>query len=142
MYKRSISFAIAAKRKGPLIISLRLRHKASSQNDESESRIAVSDVEKFIDSSPEYYQLKGKLPKSLLKKFKTPESMYLINNKTAQLITKAIIGHLNNASPLIEVNPGLGILTKELLQCQKNHIYTYETLNHFAPYLQVSMIVQ
>lgn len=139
MYRRSLFYGLLAKRKDHLLFSLRIRHKASPQNSEKESQ-SLSDVEKFMDSLPEYQQIKNKLPKSLLKKYKTPESMYLINNKTAKIIAKAIEGYINTDLPLIEVNPGLGILTEELLQCQKNHIFIYEALNHFAPNLQVSEI--
>lgn len=139
MFKRSIFCTIAAKRKDHLLFSWRLRTKVSPRNNEKEPPKAVSDVEKFIDSSPEYFQIKDKLPKSLLKKFKSPESMYLINKQTAKHITKALESHLDKDCSIIEVNPGLGILTNELLQCQKNRIYIYESLNHFTPYLQVSL---
>lgn len=133
MLKRSVF----ANRKDHLLFCWRLQHKASPRKSEKEPKVAP-DVVKFIDSSPEYQQLKDSLPKSLLRKYKNPESMYLIDTHTAKHITQAIKKHLDNVSPVIEVNPGLGILTRELLQNQKNCIYAYETLNHFTPHLQVS----
>ncbi|KAJ2953334.1 hypothetical protein O0L34_g924 [Tuta absoluta] len=76
-----------------------------------------------------------KLPKALLRKYKTPESMYLINRKTAKGIAKVIQSHLDG-SPVVEVNPGLGFLSEELLRVHKNHHYLYETSSHFMPCLE------
>ncbi|KAJ8714052.1 hypothetical protein PYW08_007672 [Mythimna loreyi] len=61
--------------------------------------------------------------------------MYLINKETAKEIVNTIKERINNNSPLIEVNPGFGFLTEELLQCQNNPIYMYEMSSQFSTHL-------
>lgn len=117
---------------------MRLRHKLNKKN-EKEAPSSASDVVKFLDSTPENQILKEKLPKFLLRKYKAPESMYLINSKTAKVITNVVKNHLNKESPIIEVNPGLGCLSEEILKCQDNPMYMFEISNHFLQHLNVSL---
>ncbi|KAJ0173608.1 hypothetical protein K1T71_010757 [Dendrolimus kikuchii] len=115
--------------------SLRLRHKTTTDCVEKDKSTKVaSDVVKFLQNSDEYRDVTDKLPKSLLRKYRSPESMYLINRKTAKDIVNTVKEHLND-SPIIEVNPGLGLITERLLHCQKNHIYLYESLSYFSQHL-------
>ncbi|XP_012544415.2 dimethyladenosine transferase 2, mitochondrial isoform X2 [Bombyx mandarina] len=103
-------FRLHCKRCNFIAIHIRMRHKLNKLS-EKQPKLA-EDVLKFLNSSPEYNGLKEQLPTSLLRKYKAPES-----------------------SPLIEVNPGLGILTENILKCQNNKIYLFEQSNHFSPYL-------
>lgn len=121
------------------ISSLRLMHKVNRENKEKEPPKVASDVINYLQSSAENRELIDRLPKTLLRKYKTPESMYLINRNTAKVISKTIKDHLDTNSPLIEVNPGLGLLSQELLECQSGHIYMYESLNSFSSNLNVSV---
>ncbi|CAH2258298.1 jg10524 [Pararge aegeria aegeria] len=86
-------------------------------------------------SAQKYRDIVDKVPKSLLKKYKTPESMYLINKNTAKCITETFINYISKNSPIVEINPGFGFLTQELLECQKDPIYLYEISNHFSQFL-------
>ncbi|KAG6450023.1 hypothetical protein O3G_MSEX006358 [Manduca sexta] len=61
--------------------------------------------------------------------------MYLINRGTAKTIADTIKDYLTEESPIVEVNPGLGFLSEELLKCQNNHIYMYEISHHFTQYI-------
>ena len=123
-----------------LQLCLRLTHKTSRQPKEKPPPKLSADVVNYVNSTPEYMDIKDKVPNALLKKYKTPESMYLINKKTAKAIVNTIKDRINNNSPLIEVNPGFGFLSAELLQCQKCPIYMYEMSSQFSTHLSVSWI--
>ncbi|KAL0869095.1 hypothetical protein ABMA27_007402 [Loxostege sticticalis] len=116
------------------IFTIRLRHKLNKKTNEKDLKLAT-DVVNYLENSEEYRDVKDKLPNSLLRKYKTPESMYLINKKTAKYIAKTVTSHINEESAVVEVNPGLGFLSEELLHCMSNHVYMYETSNHFSPHL-------
>ncbi|XP_072929855.1 dimethyladenosine transferase 2, mitochondrial [Epargyreus clarus] len=119
----------------PLKLTARFRTKINKQSVEKKPEKLASDVTTYLESTAEYENIKKILPKSLLRKYKSPESMYLINEKTAKEIAKSVKNVLDDGSPIVEVNPGVCILTKELLQMHKRELYLYETSNHFAPIL-------
>lgn len=120
----------------PFKFGFRLRHKL--KNVDKPPAKASSEVVKYLETQPEYAELKDHMPKSLLRKFKAPESMYLINRKTAKDIANTIRDYLEPQLPVIEVNPGFGFLSEELLQLPLDHIYMYEISNNFSPYKNVS----
>lgn len=119
--------------------SVRLRHKLKENAEKKDLKLAT-DVLNYVENTPEICEMKDKLPKSLFRKYKTPESMYLINQNTAKIIAKSVTKHISTTSPIVEVNPGLGILSKELLHHLSNHIYMFELSNHFSQHIGVSMI--
>ncbi|XP_063367717.1 dimethyladenosine transferase 2, mitochondrial [Cydia amplana] len=116
--------------------SVRLRHKLNKAKEEKPPPKVAQDVMNYIENTPEYAGIRNQIPKFLLRKYKAPESMYLINEGTAKEIVQAVKKNLIIHSPIVEVNPGLGILSKELLQCQKTHLYMYESSSHFSQYLK------
>lgn len=118
--------------------SLRLCHKIGKQTKEKPPPKLAADVVNYVNSLPEYNNIKDKIPRTLLRKYKTPESMYLINQKSAKEIVDTIQKHISDDSPLIEVNPGFGFLSEELLKCQTKPIYMYEMSSQFASNLTVS----
>lgn len=123
-----------------LKVSLRLCHKTSKkQAKEKPPPKLATDVVNYLESVPDYENIKDKVPRSLLRKYKTPESMYLINRKTAKHIANNIKDNVSVGSPIIEVNPGFGFLTEELLECQSNPIFMYELSNQFSFHLSVSI---
>lgn len=140
MFQRSQACLNLIARGSNLKFHLRLSQKTSRQPKEKPPPKLATDVVNYINSTPEYSDIANKIPNSLLRKYKTPESMYLINKKTAKEIVKTIKDSINNDSPLIEVNPGFGYLSEELLRCQKNPIYMYEMSNQFSSHLCVSII--
>lgn len=125
------------KKLNPFKVSLRLSHKIRQKSEKEDVKLA-KDVLNYLDNTPEYYNIKDKLPKSLLRKYKTPESMYLINKNTAKSISKTLKKHISADSPVVEVNPGLGFLSEELLQNWSNHIHMFETSSHFSQHINVS----
>lgn len=137
MFTKTLYTATVFSKSNPIALSLRLRHKLNKQNDEKDSPKLAADVINYLKNCQEYEGIIKELPKSLLKKYKTPESMYLINKKTAKDIAKTIKKLLDN-SPVVEVNPGLGVLSEELLQVHKGPHYFYENSTHFEPHLIVS----
>ncbi|CAH2094591.1 unnamed protein product [Euphydryas editha] len=114
---------------------VRLCHKINTNYAKQGTKVS-QDVISYLESSPEYKNVIDIVPKSLLRKYKAPETMYLINRNTAKDITDILKKYINKDAPVVEVNPGLGYLTQELLQCQKNRIYLYETSNHFVQFLR------
>lgn len=137
MFAKTFQTATVFAKSSPVALSLRLRHKLNKQNDENKSLKLAADVVNYLESSPEYEGLIKQLPKSLLKKYKSPESMYLINKKTAKEIAKTIKRSLDK-SPVVEVNPGVGILSEELLKVHSGPHFIYESSTHFTPHLSVS----
>lgn len=138
MFTKSCHTISALTRHHPTKLTSRLRHKINKQNEEKQAPKVAADVVNYLENNPEYHGIQNQIPKSLLRKYKTPESMYLINKTTAKEIANTIKNHLNGDSPVVEVNPGLGYLSHELLRCHNGHLYMYETLNHFSQCLSVS----
>lgn len=115
---------------------VRLCHKMNKIHEKQETKVS-QEVINYLESSPEYKNIINIVPKSLLRKYKAPETMYLINENTARNITETLKKYIEKDAPVVEVNPGPGLLTQELLQCQKKKLYLYETSNHFAQLLKV-----
>ncbi|XP_050674992.1 dimethyladenosine transferase 2, mitochondrial isoform X2 [Leptidea sinapis] len=114
---------------------IRFRHKASAElRDENNPKIS-QDVLKFLYNNDDYKDLIDRIPKNLLKRYKTPETMYMINKKSAKLICDTVKCHFDKNAPIVEVNPGFGFLTEEILQCQENPVYLYEHAKYFDPFL-------
>lgn len=118
---------------------VRLCHKMNKSHEKQGTKVS-QEVINYLESSLEYKNIINIVPKSLLRKYKAPETMYLINENTARNITETLKKYIEKDAPVVEVNPGPGLLTQELLQCQKNKLYLYETSNHFAQLLKVSYI--
>ncbi|XP_013170932.1 PREDICTED: dimethyladenosine transferase 2, mitochondrial [Papilio xuthus] len=129
------SFKRLSNKNNVIIRCLRLWYSTSKEKVEKQPKLAA-DVLKYLENDSDYSKIIEKLPRPLLRKYKTPESMYLINTTTAKEIAETVRNHINEESPIVEVNPGLGFLSKELLQCTKNHLYLYETSSHFTQHLE------
>ncbi|XP_032521507.2 dimethyladenosine transferase 2, mitochondrial [Danaus plexippus] len=115
----------------PFGISLRWRQKLNKQQKEEKPSKVAADVMKYLESHEEYKNIINVLPKTLLKKYKTPETMYLINRKTAVDMSQTIFKYLDKDAPVIEVNPGFGYITEEFLKHRKTPIYLYENFHYF-----------
>lgn len=92
-----------------------------------------------------YYTDNGKanilplFPEKLLKKkIKTPDTFYIADPTAAKTIAKFVTKNHKSDVPLIEVNPGPGFLTKELLKSDVQNIKLYEHTEHFFADLLVS----
>lgn len=76
-------------------------------------------------------------PEKLLKKKKTPDDLYLASEETARKIADVLKKDLKPDATLIEVNPGLGLLTTHLINETKNDMLIFEPDEHFHPYINV-----
>lgn len=80
-----------------------------------------------------------KFPEKLLRrKTKTPESLYIVNEDSAKKIVQHLKANIASDKLLIEVNPGIGLLTKHLLNETSNDLLLYESNDSFIPELNVS----
>ncbi|CAH0400513.1 unnamed protein product [Chilo suppressalis] len=114
---------------------LKLQRRHSSLNSQKKEPKLATDVINYLENTPEYNGIKGILPKTLLRKYKSPENMYLINRKTAEKISNNVKNYIMPEDPVIEVNPGMGFLSEMLLKSINNKLYIYETSNHFSTHL-------
>lgn len=85
--------------------------------------------------------LKNKLPvlpsRLLLKRVKSPEGLYLIDSDIADEIFDLIRSDLlSTDSHIIEVNPGLGLITQKLLAAKIQKLRLFETDQHFVSLLK------
>lgn len=79
-----------------------------------------------------------KIPKFCLKrKSKTPETFYNTNKSIASTIAKHLIKDLHKDTPILEVNPGLCLLTKELLETCDNNLLLFEDNIEFQKIVKV-----
>lgn len=85
--------------------------------------------------------LKNKLPvipsRLLVRRVKSPESLYLIDSDIADEIFYLIRSDLlSTDSHIIEVNPGLGLITQKLLATEIQKLRLFETEQHFVSLLK------
>ncbi|XP_049954047.1 dimethyladenosine transferase 2, mitochondrial [Schistocerca serialis cubense] len=92
-----------------------------------------------------YFQTKESLrnvlkdvPGKILKmRRKIPEALYLVDDDVADEIVTAINKEVESLnSPIIEANPGLGLITKRLLNCGAQNLQLYESSAEFKARLQ------
>lgn len=92
--------------------------------------------------SPEQRALLDLFPEKLKrKKQKGPEHMYLADPETASTIAHHLLLDYIGNVPIVEVNPGPGLLTKELLQRDiVTDLRLFESHRDFLPALEVHPI--
>lgn len=128
-------------RKAGFLTFFRLQHKVITDDNSNEKIKVAPDVINFLENNPAYTNIKTQIPKFLLRKYKTPEIMYLINENSAQHIAEILKNNVDSNSPIVEVNPGFCFLTKEILKWHKEKIYLYETSNNFIDSINVSLFI-
>lgn len=121
---------------------LRFQHKLNKPIAEKSASVIAQDVKNYLESMSDYRDIIDQIPKHLLKKYKAPETMYLINKKTATEIVNILNNNIEKKSPIVEVNPGFGYLTNELLKTCKNNLYLFESSNQFSKFLEVSYLMK
>lgn len=90
-------------------------------------------------TSPEQLALLDLFPEKLKrKKQKGPEHLYLADEATASTIAKHLLHYYNGSVPIVEVNPGPGLLSKELLKRKfVTDLRLFEVHREFLPALEV-----
>lgn len=82
------------------------------------------------------------MPEKLLKKkIKSPQALYLASSVTARIIADALKENLAPGQSLIEVNPGLGLISKHLVNEVDNDIQLFEPYEDFHANLLVTIRV-
>lgn len=77
--------------------------------------------------------------KLLTKKHKIPEHFYIAHPEAATIVAKHLFASCNDDRPLIEVNPGSGILTEKLFKSHLKSVRLYEVNDEFMPRLKVRL---
>lgn len=92
--------------------------------------------------SPEQVALLDLFPEKLKrKKQKGPEHMYITDPATASTIAQHLLFDYNGNVPVVEVNPGPGLLTEELLKAAiVTDLRLFEVYREFLPALEVHSI--
>uniref|UniRef100_A0A0A9W2A9 Dimethyladenosine transferase 2, mitochondrial n=1 Tax=Lygus hesperus TaxID=30085 RepID=A0A0A9W2A9_LYGHE len=70
-------------------------------------------------------------PTLLKKRSAVPSGVYCMSESAAETVFSSIKGHLNPDTPIIELYPGLGILTSHLLTLNPKRILAYESDSYF-----------
>ncbi|XP_062564116.1 dimethyladenosine transferase 2, mitochondrial [Armigeres subalbatus] len=114
-------------------------NKQNSSKDESTKQSNVSarvarEMKDYFDSD-QFDMVMNKFPASLLRRTQVSEQFYLAAPKLAKNIAKWVTDGMGPDQLLVEVNPGVGLLTKELLK-KTNNLLLYETDESFAPELE------
>lgn len=88
---------------------------------------------------PEKRFVLNSFPEKVLQKIrKNPDGLYIANDETARVIANALGKDLNPNKLIVEANPGVGLLTKHLLNKTENDVLLYEPKEHFHRHLNVS----
>lgn len=95
------------------------------------------DMKKYFESNKKENIMNAFPEKLLVKKQKTPEIIYIADKTTAKIISEHITKDLPADRPLIEVNPGAGILTQELKKMNVNDLRLFENDSFFTQTLKV-----
>lgn len=98
---------------------------------ESKKKIAYPEIVNYLNEC-NLGHLIDKIPKELLRRSKGSR-LYLMNPKVAESFATMVSEDLlQNASHVIETNPGLGFLTKELIEIGVSSINLYEKNKFFT----------
>lgn len=76
-------------------------------------------------------------PKLLNRKHNFPESIYIAHPKAADIIAEHLLKNHNRDTTLVEVNPGLGLLSQKLVESNVEDIRLFEGTRDLFPSLQV-----
>lgn len=107
---------------------------------DSSHELKISDkIQTYFNENDHGNMLKA-FPESLLRIKRNPDiSLYLASEGSARIIADVLTKNLQKEKPLLEINPGLGLLTKLLINETENDLLLYESEPHFHPELKVSI---
>lgn len=96
------------------------------------------DISQYFDTKTKTSVINLYPEKLFKKKSKSPESFYLNDASAAKLISKYITHNLPKNVPLFEVNPGIGLLSKEIIKTGNKNLHFFEGSEFFLNDLVVS----
>lgn len=97
------------------------------------------DITQYFDSKSKTDVIELYPEKLFKKKSKSPESYYLNDPGTAKLISKYLTKNLPDNVPLFEVNPGIGLISKEIIKTGNKNLNFFEGNEFFLNDLVVSI---
>lgn len=130
----------------PKLYNLRLCNFASKvqldhdnqQKQQPKKRKVPQDIKEQFFKSDELKTIVNKFPEKFLrKKYKVPGQLYIAHPSAAQCIAPHLTAGIPTDMPVIEVNPGLGLLTQELIDHGLSNLRLYESAKEFLPILEV-----
>ena len=107
------------------------------RNLKTESKISQEFLEYFGEKDKELI-FKSYPEKILRRKFKSPDHLYLADRESAKKISKIIAYDNISNKTIVEINPGIGLLTNELIERTESKLILYELYDKFLPHLNVS----
>lgn len=75
-------------------------------------------------------------PKNIRISLRRPTGFYIAHDDAAQKIFHSLQSKRDESVPFVEINPGLGLLTKQFLEFSKSQMILYEEVQEFMPGLQ------
>lgn len=69
-----------------------------------------------------------------------PDSIYVGSKAAARRLISELRPHLTNNRPLLEINPGFGFLTRELVNLDIPKIKLFESSSEYEQYLKVGQV--
>lgn len=75
-------------------------------------------------------------PANLLRRKSSSDDLYVTNSHWAEVITNHLTATPDNKSPIVELNPGIGILTKQLLERTQATVHCLETQKIFKTHME------
>lgn len=114
-----------------------LRIKKNRKPSTGEPKVTQEILSYFND--PERKNVLRNVPEKLLKKrTKAPDGLYLASEESAKKIFDILKQDLAKDETLIEVNPGIGLLTRHLISDTDNDLLLFEPCEDFHLNLLVS----
>ncbi|XP_012275673.1 dimethyladenosine transferase 2, mitochondrial [Orussus abietinus] len=105
------------------------------QNAKRKSRRTEAEILQFF-KSVNLTNVIQQCPEKYFKRARQSERLYLLDKATAKKMCDLIINDIPNEIPVLEANPGLGVLTKELLEGGVPTIHLYEPDTKFRENFQ------
>lgn len=99
------------------------------------------DISQYFDTTSKTDVIDLYPEKLFKKKSKAPESFYLNDVGTAKLISKYLTQNLPENVPLFEVNPGIGLLSREIIKTGNKNLHFFEGNEFFLNDLVVSIFI-
>lgn len=98
------------------------------------SELPQSQIVKYFEND-QFPETLDQFPPSLLRRKVSSDSIYLTNRQWANVVVKHL-GHMEQNVPILELNPGVGILTKELLANTNANIHCLESQRLFKTHME------
>uniref|UniRef100_A0A1B0DNZ7 rRNA adenine N(6)-methyltransferase n=1 Tax=Phlebotomus papatasi TaxID=29031 RepID=A0A1B0DNZ7_PHLPP len=112
----------------------RVRRKRKTKTKDSES--PQEDLLTYFTSEKQRNTL-GSFPRNYFnKKLNTPNHLYIADETVARNIADCVAASSSKDTPILEINPGCGILTQQLLRVTNQKIHLFESVEEFSKNLE------